>query len=169
MFAMLLKSSDGSVTPPENSDTERTRLLFGMTAKLTAMVIFSVAVACAAIGVTGYLTAESQLAREGSERLRALNGARSKAVASYFKSIEEDVTSMALSANARDAALMFGSAWEAIEKDRTAYLQKHYIAENPNKIGEKEKLDFAKDGSEYSDVHRQHHKFFRTFIQKRGY
>ena len=165
---MFAKSRTSDV-PAGGRSAPHSGIRIGMTAKLTAMVILSVAIACAAIGVSGYFSAEGQLSREASERLRALNAARSKAVASYFASIEEDVTSMALSANARDGALMFGSAWESIDKDHTAYLQKHYIADNPNKVGEKEKLDFAEDGSEYSDVHRQHHTFFRQFIQKRGY
>lgn len=44
-----------------------------------------------------------------------------------------------------------------------------YIAENPNPIGEKEKLDDAGDGSEYSQLHKKYHPFFRDFLQKFGY
>ncbi|CAN0464177.1 unnamed protein product, partial [Discosporangium mesarthrocarpum] len=48
-------------------------------------------------------------------------------------------------------------------------LQRQYITENPNPTGQKEKLDFAPDGSLYSAVHRKHHPFFRKFLQERGY
>lgn len=49
------------------------------------------------------------------------------------------------------------------------YLQHYYIAENPNKVGEKDKLVAAKDGSNYSKTHREYHEIFRHLIQTYGY
>ncbi|MDG3002617.1 adenylate/guanylate cyclase domain-containing protein [Paludisphaera mucosa] len=49
------------------------------------------------------------------------------------------------------------------------YLQHHYIAANPNKVGEKWKLDKAGDGSRYSEVHAKYHPVLREFVQKFGY
>ena len=43
-------------------------------------------------------------------------------------------------------------------------LQYLYIADNANPVGEKQKLDAAGDGSEYSRVHAKYHPFFREFI-----
>jgi class 3 adenylate cyclase len=49
------------------------------------------------------------------------------------------------------------------------YLQYYYIADNPNPVGEKQKLDRAKDSSKYSQAHNQFHSFFRNFVEKFGY
>lgn len=49
------------------------------------------------------------------------------------------------------------------------YLQYHYIAKNSNSVGEKEKLNDAKDGSEYSKYHATYHPLFRNLIKKFGY
>lgn len=44
-------------------------------------------------------------------------------------------------------------------------LQYHYIQNNPNPLGNKHKLDSAKDGSEYSKYHEQYHKHIRHFLE----
>ncbi|WP_199336525.1 adenylate/guanylate cyclase domain-containing protein [Oscillatoria sp. FACHB-1407] len=49
------------------------------------------------------------------------------------------------------------------------YLQYHYIARNPNAVGEKDALDSANDGSEYSRLHARYHPIFRNIIDKFGY
>ncbi len=49
------------------------------------------------------------------------------------------------------------------------YLQNQYIASNDNLLGNKHFLDYANDGSGYSDAHRQYHPFFRTFVTLFGY
>ncbi|MBD2185342.1 adenylate/guanylate cyclase domain-containing protein [Aerosakkonema funiforme] len=49
------------------------------------------------------------------------------------------------------------------------YLQYHYIAKNPNPIGQKDELVDAKDGSEYSKYHEKYHSIFRNITKKFGY
>ncbi len=49
------------------------------------------------------------------------------------------------------------------------YLQYHYIAANPNRVGKKHLLDNAKDGSDYSRLHGRYHPIFRNIIEKFGY
>lgn len=57
-----------------------------------------------------------------------------------------------------------------IPQSRAAqYLQYHYIANNPNPVGEKDKLIDAKDGSGYSQVHAKYQETFRHIIDKFGY
>lgn len=51
----------------------------------------------------------------------------------------------------------------------SSYLQYHYIAANPNPVGKKQRLDKAKDGSAYSQVHARYHPIFRNIIEKFGY
>ncbi len=49
------------------------------------------------------------------------------------------------------------------------YLQYHYIAKNSNPVGEKEKLNDAKDGSEYSKSHATYHELFHNLVERFGY
>ncbi|MCP5405598.1 MAG: methyl-accepting chemotaxis protein [Pseudomonadaceae bacterium] len=59
-------------------------------------------------------------------------------------------------------------AW--MPKDaKTRLLQSIYISENPNPLGEKQKLDNAGDGSIYSLMHARYHPAFRDFVEEFGY
>jgi class 3 adenylate cyclase len=49
------------------------------------------------------------------------------------------------------------------------YLQYEYIVENANKIGEKQKLDDAEDGTQYNQFHRRYHPIFRRVVEEFGY
>jgi class 3 adenylate cyclase/hemoglobin-like flavoprotein len=49
------------------------------------------------------------------------------------------------------------------------YLQYHYLASNPNPVGEKYKLLDAGDGSDYSKAHAKYQKYFEKIVQKFGY
>jgi class 3 adenylate cyclase len=49
------------------------------------------------------------------------------------------------------------------------YLQYHYLARNPNPVGQKNALDAANDDSEFNRIHGKYHPIFRRIIQKFGY
>ena len=49
------------------------------------------------------------------------------------------------------------------------FLQHQYIANNPNPLGSKEKLDAAKDETTYSKLHGKYHPIVRSYLQKFGY
>jgi class 3 adenylate cyclase len=49
------------------------------------------------------------------------------------------------------------------------YLQYHYIAGNSNPIGEKQYLNDANDGSEYSNVHKTVQPIYANYISQLGY
>ena len=53
--------------------------------------------------------------------------------------------------------------------DDSLYLQSLYIKRNPNPLGEKDKLDYAPDSSEYSQLHKKYHPVVRSYLQKFGY
>ena len=48
-------------------------------------------------------------------------------------------------------------------------LQSLYIAENQNPVGKKENLDYAADGSTYSQLHKKYHPIIRDYLRKFGY
>ncbi|MEL6552151.1 MAG: adenylate/guanylate cyclase domain-containing protein [Cyanobacteria bacterium J06621_11] len=49
------------------------------------------------------------------------------------------------------------------------YLQYEYVADNPNPIGEKQELNDADDGSNYSQLHARYHPIFREVVKEFGY
>ena len=49
------------------------------------------------------------------------------------------------------------------------FSQYNYLAKNPNKLGEKDKLDHAGDMSIYSQIHEQYHPAFNKFTHQHGY
>jgi len=52
----------------------------------------------------------------------------------------------------------------------SAYLQYHYIASNPNKVGKKDELIKAvKDESYYAQVHERYHESLRALVKQFGY
>ncbi len=55
-------------------------------------------------------------------------------------------------------------------KENTArYLQYHYLVKNPYDVDNKSHLDMAKDGSQYSEIHQNFHKFFRSITTRFDY
>ena len=49
------------------------------------------------------------------------------------------------------------------------YLQYHYIANNPSKVGKKDLLNHAEDKSYYSEVHNKYHMALREIIRNQGF
>ena len=49
------------------------------------------------------------------------------------------------------------------------YLQYQYIANNPNDLGQKQKLDDAGDETQYSTFHKRYHPTFKQVIKEFGY
>ena len=53
--------------------------------------------------------------------------------------------------------------------DLATYFQYHYLSNNPNPTGNKHNLDYADDGTAYSDVHARYHPIVRNFLEQFGY
>ncbi|MEX0849624.1 MAG: hypothetical protein WD055_05315 [Candidatus Dependentiae bacterium] len=55
------------------------------------------------------------------------------------------------------------------EKSASVLLQNVYIAENPNPIGQKDKLTDAPKAGSYNEVHAKYHPYLRNFLEKFKY
>ncbi len=89
--------------------------------------------------------------------------------ASYLESINQDLNLWASLPLTQDALDKFSKAWTSLGEDRASTLQRHYITENPNPTGEKDKLVYVRDGAGYSFFHRQFHPGFNSLKDERGY
>lgn len=143
--------------------------------KLPLVILLASAVSCLSIGFVSYNIGSSALEYKAKEELRAILASRKASLEHYLSSIHSDITFVATNKETINATKEFIDAWGIIPMERGAgvaqkdYLQHHYIKENPNPLGEKEKLDAANDGTSYSRVHADHHPWFRQFLNERGY
>ncbi|PIR34749.1 MAG: methyl-accepting chemotaxis protein [Alphaproteobacteria bacterium CG11_big_fil_rev_8_21_14_0_20_44_7] len=143
-----------------------------LTKKLPGLVAISVIVTAAIIFILAYGNSSSTIEQLNREKSEALLAARKNGIETYLHSIQEDMMSLETNHHVIEAALEFQAAWDILESDGenpTRYLQKLYIENNPHPLGEKENLDYAKDGSIYSQIHKKHHDWFRTTLRAKGY
>lgn len=134
--------------------------------------IFIVGLAVLATVVTGFITinkAKSDLIHAKESKLLALQASRVNALSNYMASIEQDLSSLAKNEYVRKALQDFRLGWFQLEANQEKTLQRLYITDNPNPTGSKEELDYAEDGSLYSEVHKRYHHWFRHFLRQRDY
>lgn len=134
-------------------------------------IIISTMTVCAAIaaGCVGYLEGKSALILSTEAKLEALLNERKSSLESWYKAIEGDITVQAENPFVHEALADFQNSWTALGGNQQQTLQSLYIDQNPHPTGSKEELDFAPDGSFYSQVHETYHPYFRSFLRDRGY
>ncbi|WP_157831816.1 methyl-accepting chemotaxis protein [Thalassospira marina] len=137
--------------------------------RLPAIIIGLIAISCLAIvAILSFRFSEDRVTAIG-DRLAAMNNARQVALQDYLGAIGEDLDVQAKSPLTLDALADFKAAWGELGNNPTETLQKLYITDNPNPMGEKHRLDQAKDGSDWSVKHGFYHQYFRNLLEKRGY
>lgn len=133
------------------------------------MIILTVVTTTIATWVS-YRNASDSLMVKAEDMLGALAEARSLELEAWFDGIDVDLRSQAENPTVLSAIRGFDEAWRSLSgEDTTAYLQKWYIDDNPNETGQKHHLDFAEDGSSYSQVHKLYHPYFRRLVEEKGY
>jgi methyl-accepting chemotaxis protein len=133
------------------------------------MMVLLAVIAAVVTGATGYFMSRAALDTEASNKLEALAASRKHALDDYLGAIEQDVRSMAAHISTLEMLNAFKASWDKLGGDAQTKLQKLYITDNPNPTGQKENLDAASDGSEYSIVHQKYHPSVRKFLRERDY
>lgn len=145
--------------------------------KLPVFIVGSSLLLALIIGISSYFIASDAVHDEAYQKKVALVGAKSSELKNYLKSIEQDLKIIAKSPTTLDALSAFKAAWNELgpnqftktDVSQMEILQKAYIDDNPNPLGQKEKLDFASTGTAYDVVHKKFHPFFRKLQQERQY
>ncbi len=141
---------------------------FSLSAKFGLISLIGCAVLGVLIGGVAVIQSSSASERAAESRLAAIASERANALENYLMSIEADLLTTAHHSGTVEAVQAFTSAWSELDQpERT--LQRLYITDNPHPTGEKENLDFASDGSRYSEAHAAYHPWFREFLRARGY
>jgi len=139
--------------------------------KLPVIIVLCAIISTTIIGALSYIEAREAVIHGEEAKLIAMKEARKAQLSDYLGSIEEDLIAVAGNPFTLEALSAFENGWNELgfQGDQTKLLQKLYITDNPNKTGEKEKLDYANDGSPYSQAHAQYHPWFRSFLYAREY
>jgi len=119
-------------------------------------------------GISYYKIVQSEY-DSAMKHLESVVQGRASNLNNYLKDIHRDLVHISNNPTTIDAVQEFSQAWHQIPGDKKSYLQGNYIDGNPNPIGQKEKLDFANDGSYYSTLHKEYHPWFREFLEEQGY
>ncbi len=119
------------------------------------------------------MDAKKEIIHQESEKLIGLQASRSESLKTFLESIQQDLSSLSYNEYVRRALLDFDKGWDTFESNGVKNVEQHlqtlYIEDNDNKVGEKENLDYAPDGSLYSKVHGYYHPWFRHFLRLRSY
>jgi len=137
--------------------------------RVPAAIVGAGFIASVAVGVVGYIDAKIGIYEVAEEELDAVMESRKTTLERYLLSIEHDIQTQAVNPLLIHAIEDFTIGWSLLPGNPTETLQKLYITDNPNPLGQKEDLDFAPDGSTYSDAHAKYHPYIRTFQRQGGY
>ena len=140
-----------------------------ITYKLLGLVVGGIAVTAMTLGwVTSQASSEA-LSSLSEDKLSSIAETEAAAFTDYLDSIQQDLDTVAANPFTLEALRGFESGWDALGSNQRNTLQDLYIDSNPNPLGEKHLLDYASDGSEYSQAHAEYHSWFREFLEARGY
>jgi methyl-accepting chemotaxis protein len=122
------------------------------------------------LGTIAVTEAKNSAIELTKQKLEAIRGDMLQSVSNYFDNIRDDLIINSESQMVREALREFTSGYDNLAGvDQAQYLQTKYIDENPNKVGEKELLDYASDGTNYSTSHASYHPLFRNILKRHEY
>jgi methyl-accepting chemotaxis protein len=142
---------------------------FRISVKLPIFIAGAALITGLAIGVANYINAAKEVRTGAETKLLALMESRRSGLTTYLASIEQDLRFQAANPTVIEALESFKFGWGELSQGATKALQRLYIADNPHPTGQKENLDFAEDGSPYSEAHKKYHPWLRQFLRERGY
>ncbi len=132
-----------------------------------------IVLACLNAGIVGGFAvheAKQSSLEQAEEKIAAIGYGVELSLQNYFKGISDDLVVHANSDTTRLALSEFQVGWDALNGiNQTQYLQAKYITDNPNELGKKHLMDFAKDGSVYSEKHAKFHLWFRNILNQHEY
>lgn len=137
--------------------------------KLPLVIIAAAAISALSAGGLGYYEINVLVDEAVDERVETILNGQKRSIGNYFHEVEKDIHYKLISYETQHALEDFTHAWQAMGETAQETLQKAYITDNPNKLGEKEKLHQGTNNTTYDIVHGKHHEIFTEFVKTRGY
>jgi methyl-accepting chemotaxis protein len=136
--------------------------------KLPALMVMMALIASFITGIISYNISATGLNDVVKGKIEALLSTQKTSMDYYLQSVDSDLLTLSTSDMTIQGLTSFEMAWDEL-RDPEKDLHKLYINDNPNPLGQKEKLDRAPDSSSYSAAHAHYHPWFRQLLQARGY
>lgn len=140
-----------------------------LSTKLPAMVVGAAFISALVVGIVSFQTAKREAVNAHHSKTDALLTGKEHELSSYLNNIRRDIGIISENPGTIYALKAFIGGWESFYEDHTKILQKAYIEDNPNELGEKHKLDKGTEGSLYDDVHERYHPWFRKLLVEHDY
>jgi methyl-accepting chemotaxis protein len=137
-------------------------------ASRAAIILVVTLLASTSTGLWAYRLAAADHIAATSDKFAAIMSARRDQLAEYLDSVVAETRFWNNNRIMRAALLEFTDAWHELGDDRQDALQRLYIHDNPYPAGQRDNLEAAGDGSEYSRVHARYHYWLRSFLLHRG-
>lgn len=137
--------------------------------KLPLMLVTIALIALTIMGGSAYHEARNLLEQEGAARLGQSLDARREDLSSWAAGLMADARANAVNQATSRALREMSASWKRLGDNPDAYLRKTYIDDNPNPEGERYKLDYPGDVTDYSILHRRYHPGFVTMAAQKGF
>lgn len=139
-----------------------------MSAKLPmAFVALSLSVTLV-VSWMGYRDFRTSLIQQSQNMLHVLTTERANAVENWFEHMNSEVVNFSSDPTVVKAMVGFNSTFGLLMEDPVADLQKAYIEDNPNPVGQKDLLDRAEASIPYNFQHEIFHPVFRQAKDRYG-
>ncbi len=143
------------------------RTTIALSRKLPMIIAALCVSASVSIAVVGYLDFRSSVTQDARKTFRILTESRGDALLSWFETMERNVGSFGTDPSFVAAIGSFSNSYNLMID--SAGLQEAYITNNPNPLGERDKLDQPPETIPYHFQHGQFHPYFRQIKNAIGY
>ncbi|MEM7544039.1 MAG: methyl-accepting chemotaxis protein [Pseudomonadota bacterium] len=137
--------------------------------KLPVLIVGLSILVAICTGTVGFLNNKASLTAAVQEELRVAASSRISMLEDWKERVSDGISTQVLNPAIIDATTAFTGSFAAISDNPEQRLQRLYIGDNPNPVGQKDKLENAGDGSAYSDVHAAYHPYLRKYQRDYGY
>lgn len=137
--------------------------------KIPVIITGIAALAVISSSVLNIYNMQKMLIESEKNKLEAIESTRAVSLKNYLANIKEDLSGLAAMPYIDQAMTEFRQGWYMLGDTPTQTMQKLYIEDNTNPAGQKDRLDMAQDGSEYSRAHGKYHPWFRHYLHLKGY
>ncbi|WP_054158772.1 methyl-accepting chemotaxis protein [Rhizobium sp. AAP43] len=132
-----------------------------------AAALFALVTLSASVAI-GLVQQSATLNEQVYQKLEATADGRRNEAKRFLDAIRLDAHAIASNMMTQQALFGITGAWPKLGDNPVAELHRRYIADNPNPVGQKFKLDSAKVDN-YDRAHRQGHTTFVKHLQALGY
>lgn len=133
--------------------------------KLPMTIVAIASMAAVLMAGSAYWVASSSAHQATEVQLLATATSKGAAAKAFFADTEKQVVELAASPHVANALARFQTAYAELGEGAETTLHQAYIENNPNPLGQKEKMTAAATATSYDEVHATLHPWFRSILR----